>query len=57
MIVVVHQAEGMAAPPKAINDVGQLLKEQGAVPVIRNNVLSGVAATGDMVDGTGIFKA
>lgn len=57
MIVVAHQTIGMTAPADTVNDVGQLLKKQRAVPIIRNNVPSGIAATRDMVDDTEIFKA
>ena len=57
MIVVVHQTEGITAPAEAIKDVGKSLKEQRAVPIIEHNVLAGIAATGDMIDGTGIFEA
>lgn len=52
-----HQTEGVAAPAKAIDKVGEPLKQQGAIPIIRNHVASSIAATRDMVDGTGIFKA
>ncbi len=57
MIVVVHQAEGVAAPTEAIDDVGEPIHEERAVLIIHHNVLAGVATTRDMVDGTGIFQA
>ena len=57
MIVVIHQAVRMAAPPEAIDDMGQSLQKQGTVPIIRDDGLAGVAATGDMAHGTRIFHA
>ncbi len=56
MIVVVHRAIGMAVPAETIDDVGQLLEEQRAVPIINHNILPGIATTRDMVDRAGIFQ-
>ena len=47
----------MTVPAKAINNVRKPFQEQLAVSIINNNGLSGIAATGNVVDGTGIFKA
>ena len=55
-IVVVHQTEGVTASAEAIEDMVKPLKEQRAAPIIEHNVLASIAATGDMIDGTGIFE-
>ena len=48
---------GMAAPAKAIEDVGQRLQQARAVAIILYDGLSGIPPTRDMVDGHGIFDA
>ncbi|MBL8039323.1 MAG: hypothetical protein JNN16_17645 [Nitrospira sp.] len=41
----------MAAPTESIDDVGKPHTHQCAVLITRNDVLSSIATTGDMVDG------
>jgi hypothetical protein len=57
MIVVVHQALGVAEPAVAIDDMGQEGEPLGPIAVIVHDVLPGIAPTGDVVDGAGEFKA
>ncbi len=52
-----HQTVGVTASTEAIGDVAQPVEEERAVSIIEHDVLPGVTATRDMVDGTGIFKA
>jgi hypothetical protein len=42
----------VAAPTEAIDHVGKPIQEQCAVLITRNDVLSSITTTGDMVDGT-----
>ena len=57
MVVIVHQTIGMAQPAEAINDMREERQQRGSVLVIGHDVLPGIAATRDMIDGTGIFDA
>lgn len=57
MIVIVHQAVGMAQPAVAIDDVGQNREPLGAVAVVGHDILPGIAPAGDMVDGAGYLNA
>ena len=56
MIVIVHQAIGMAEPAEAIDDMREERQPRGSILIGRDDVLPGVAATGDMIDGVGKFK-
>jgi hypothetical protein len=56
MIMVVHQAIGVAEPAVAIHDVGQSRKEAPPVLIIRHNVLAGIAPTGDVIHRVGKFE-
>src|SRR6185295_6256250 len=57
MIVVVHQAVGMAEPAVAIHDVGKHGEKLRSVAVVHHDVLSGVPPTGDVVGGSGVLYA
>lgn len=56
MIVIVHQAIGMAEPPITINNMGEQGQKLRPIAVLHHDVLPGIAPTGDMIDGTGEFK-
>lgn len=57
MIVIVHQAIGIAEPAIPIDHMGEQREELGAIAVIRHDVLPGIPPTSDVVDGTGKLKA
>ena len=57
MIVVVHQAVGVAAPAEAVDHVGKPFQEQCAISIIEHDGLSGIAATRNMINGAGIFQS
>jgi hypothetical protein len=57
MIVIVHQAVGMAAPPIAIDHIREEREKLRAVSIIADDVLAGIAPTGDMIDGSGKLDA
>jgi len=42
----------VAVPTEAIDDVGKPLTHQPAVLITRNDVLSSITTSGDMIDGT-----
>ena len=56
MIVVVHEAIGVTEPAIPIDHLGQQGQPRGAITVIRNYVLAGIAPTRDVVDGSGKFQ-
>ncbi len=47
----------MAVPPKPIDDMRQEGEKLRPIMIIHRNVLSGIATTRHMVDGTGIFNS
>lgn len=57
MVVVVHQAIGMAEPAEASHRLGQDRQPGLAIRVIARDPLAGVAPTGNMVDGVGKLKS
>jgi hypothetical protein len=57
VIVVVHQAVGMAEPVIPFVDVLERVQEVDAVLVVFENGLLFIAAGGDVIDGTGVFYA
>ena len=57
MVVIVHQAVGMAAPAVAIDHMGEEGEPLRPITVVRHDVLPGIPPTGDMVDGPRIFNA
>ena len=46
----------MAEPAEAIDDMREERQPRGPILIGRDDVLPGVAATGDMIDGVGKFK-
>jgi hypothetical protein len=44
MIMVAHQTVRMAEPVKAVNDLLQTFQEGVAIPIVIDNIFSGVAA-------------
>ena len=46
----------MAEPAEAIDDMREECQPRGPILIGRDDVLPGVAATGDMIDGVGKFK-
>ena len=46
----------MAEPAEAIDDMREERQPRGSILIGRDDVLPGVAATGDMIDGVGKFK-
>jgi hypothetical protein len=54
--VVVHKAIGIADPPKALDEVGEKLDEVATVLVSPENLLTGIAPGGDVVEGTGVLN-
>jgi len=57
MIVIVHKAIGMTAPAIALDDVGEHRQPLRSVAVIGNDILPGIAPTGDVIDGARKFDA
>ncbi|MGH7181950.1 MAG: hypothetical protein ACREJN_08240 [Nitrospiraceae bacterium] len=56
MIVVVHQAVGMAEPAVAAEDMGKTPKEHGSILIVRHDVLPSIASAGNVIDSTGECK-
>ena len=57
MVMVVHEAVGMAQPVIAFLDVLKRPEEHFAVLIVLEDGLLLVAARGDVIDGAGIFDA
>ena len=57
MIVVIHQAVRMAEPAIAIDHLGEHGLPLRAIPIIRHNILPGIASTRHVVHGAGKFDA
>jgi hypothetical protein len=57
MIVIAHQAIGVAEPAKPVDDMGENRQPLRPIAVVHHDVLPGVAPTGDMVDGPGKLNA
>src|SRR5439155_8633548 len=53
VVVVWHQAVGVAAPPPASHDEGEELGEAGAIALVLVDRLASVATRGHVVDGAG----
>src|SRR5207244_13106821 len=53
VVVVWHQAVGVAAPPPASHDDGEELGEAGAIALVLVDRLASVATRGHVVDGAG----
>ena len=57
VVVVAHEAVGVAEPVEALDGLAEDGKEGLAVVVIGEDVRPGVAAGGDVIDGAGEFYA
>jgi len=57
VIVVVHQTVGVAEPVKAVDDLAEGLQEGFAIPIVIEDVFSGVASGRHMVDRTVKFDS
>jgi hypothetical protein len=57
VVVVAHQAVGAAKPVGALYGLAEDGKEELAVVIFGKDVRPGVAARGDVVNGTGEFYA
>ena len=55
MIMIGHQAVGMADPVIATNHPGQCLEKQLAISVGKKYLMASVAAAGEMINRTGKF--
>lgn len=54
--VSVYQAVDRTVPDTAVEDVDEQREPRTSVLVIHHEVLSGIAAAGHIIDGTGEFK-
>jgi hypothetical protein len=52
VVVIVHQTVGVAKPVKAVDDLAEALQEGFAIPLILEDICSGVAPRGHMVNRT-----
>jgi hypothetical protein len=57
VVMVAHQAIGMADPAEAADDLTEHLQKQAAVFVVEIDVLPGIASGGDVVERTGEFES
>jgi hypothetical protein len=57
MIVVLHQAVGVADPMIPLIDMLQHVQKVDAVPIVSENSLLFVATGGDVIDSTCVFYA
>jgi hypothetical protein len=57
VVVVRHQAVGMAAPAITPDHLGEGVQKEVPVVVVPKGRLSGVPSGGEMIDGTGIFDS
>ncbi len=57
VVVVVHQAVGMAEPPIAGDDLAEGLEKDLATRVVPEDLLPGVPPGGEMIDRTRIFDS
>jgi hypothetical protein len=55
VVVVVHEAIGVTEPPKPVPDAGEKIEEIIPVLVALEDLLTGVAPTGHMIDGARVF--
>lgn len=56
VVVVIHQTVGMAEPAIAGDNLQEDLKKHLSVGVVEKDSLSGVAAGGEMVDGSRVLQ-
>jgi hypothetical protein len=56
MIVMVRQALGMAPPAIPIDQMGEQGETLPSVAVVYDDLLQGIAPTGEVLDGAGKFK-
>ena len=57
MIVIVHQAVGMAEPVKAVDDLGKSIEKKLPVGIVPKDGLLFVAPGGDVVKSTVVLDA
>ena len=53
MIVIIHQAIGVAEPAKAVDDMGEEEDKLRPIAVVHHDILAGIPPTGDMIDSSG----
>ena len=57
MVMVVHQAPGMAKPIELLDRLRQRLQKDSPILVILENGFTPVATRGDVIQGVGEFDA
>ena len=55
MVMVGHQAIGVAAPAKALNSVAEQVEKLLSVSIVHKDVVAAIATGRDMIDATGEF--